>query len=81
MPGCEHCLLLKTWLKTHNIPYTELSMDTDAKTELIMDNIFSDPPVLKNGDRHLVKEEIFGDEKLREDVVLKFLNSEQGVNK
>lgn len=44
--------------------FEERALDTEAKTELIMKNIFSDPPVLVRGEKILTPEEMFTGEEL-----------------
>ena len=71
LPGCIHCNTLKEWLKKESIAFEENPFDTDAQVDFIMQNIFSDPPILKVDAKIFTPQEIFnGDElvegKLRE---------------
>lgn len=50
-PGCKNCDVLKEWLKSKKIKYEERLFDTEAQTEMIMRNMFGDPPFLEvNGE-------------------------------
>jgi len=80
IPGCHRCNVLKEFLKTQSVQFKEKTFGTEAQVELIMMNVFSDPPVLEINGEILTPNKMFdGDEKLREDVVLRFLNSTQEV--
>jgi glutaredoxin len=47
LPNCSKCDEIKSYLKKNNIPYTDKMLDTDIQTELIMNNIYSNPPNIK----------------------------------
>ena len=71
LPNCPHCEALKGWLKGKSIEFEEKLFDTDAQVKFIMENVFSDPPILEVSSRIFTPDEIFreeevDDEKLRE---------------
>lgn len=50
LSDCENCDLLKQVFLAYGIEFTESSFDTEVQSELIMQNVFDDPPILeKNG--------------------------------
>lgn len=46
-PGCPNCKKLKEWLSSRDFRFKDVTMTTDVSTDLIMRNIFSDPPILE----------------------------------
>ncbi|HWQ65647.1 MAG TPA: glutaredoxin domain-containing protein [Methanospirillum sp.] len=59
---CPRCDLLKEFLNSQNIGFTEADMsDADALTELRMNGIFvQEAPVLQIGEQFLTTKELFG---------------------
>ena len=81
LPGCEKCHTLIEYLKKRNINVEELPLDTDEKTELVMHNIFADPPIMKYskmGVETFVEKALFVDEELNEKLLDEILSSVEG---
>jgi hypothetical protein len=74
LPGCTHCEALKTWLKKEKIPFDERLFDTDAQVRFIMNNLFSDPPILEMSSRILTPDEIFRGEEVNEELLRAVIN-------
>ena len=80
LPGCHKCVILKNYLKSQNVEFKEKSLNTEAQVELIMKNIYSDPPMLGVNGNFLTPDKMFGEEGLLDNVVQAFLSdSKRGV--
>ena len=80
MAGCKNCHKLKDYLGKSNIIYEEKKIDTETQVELIMMNIFSDPPILEANGKALTPDNMFDKDVLSVNRVSMFLhNSQQGV--
>ena len=66
LPGCKHCSTLKSWFNNLRVPYIEEALSTDIQTDLIMDDIFSDPPIIKMDEGLIAADEMFINEELNE---------------
>ena len=77
-PVCPRCAALKEWLKQRGVEYEEKNMeDSEVMAELVMDNVFAlSAPVLKVGDRYLLEDDLFEEDKLKADVVEEVLSSD-----
>jgi len=58
-PGCPICDLLKEWLKNEGIEFEEKPFDTEVQTEMIMMDIFDDPPFLGVSGKVVSSSELF----------------------
>jgi len=58
-PGCSKCDTLKEWFKNEGIEFEEKLFDTEAQTEMIMMNIFDDPPFLGVNGKVMSSSELF----------------------
>jgi len=58
-PGCKNCETLKSWLKAKKLKFKEKTFDTEAQVEMIMKNVFGDPPYLQVEDKVLCSNEMF----------------------
>jgi glutaredoxin len=52
VPDCSKCQTLKDYLKENHIPYTEKTLNSELQTDLIMNNIYFNPPILVIGDKY-----------------------------
>jgi len=77
LPDCPHCDSLKGWLRERGIEFEERPFDTEIQLELIMRNVFGNPPVLEVGSRATPSEELFLDEALDEEKVMEALRAEK----
>ena len=77
LPNCNNCEILKSWLKEHKVNFEEKLFDTDTQLELLMRNIFGNPPILEVGSKILSSEELFLSEVLDEKRLWEVLNSEE----
>ncbi len=64
--NCPNCRVLKQFLETKNIHYTEVDMATPAAlTELRMNGVFTmSAPVLQVGSRFFTTKELFSHERI-----------------
>ena len=68
-PGCPRCNTLKKWLKNENIKFGEKPFNTEVQTDMIMLNIFDDPPFLKINEKIISSSEIFEtDDKIKSSI-------------
>jgi glutaredoxin len=51
LPDCSKCEEIKAYLKENNIPYTEKTFNSEIQTDLVMENIYYNPPILVIGDK------------------------------
>lgn len=51
LPDCSKCEEIKSYLKEYNIPFTEKTLNSDIQTDLVMENIYYNPPILVVGDK------------------------------
>lgn len=77
LPDCHNCATLKRWLEERGVAFEERLFDTEAQLELIMRNVFGNPPILEVGSRTASSEELFVDEALDEEKVREVLGSEE----
>lgn len=77
IPQCHRCEELKRWLREHGIGFEERLMDTDARVELIMRDVFGDPPIIEMGTRTVPYEAFFKDEALDEERLMEVLRAEE----
>lgn len=78
IPQCHRCEELKRWLREHGVNFEERLMDTEARVELIMKNVFGDPPIIEMGERVISYEGFFKDEALDEERLREVLGPEEG---
>ena len=52
LPECTKCEEIKAYLKESKIPFTEKTLNSEIQTNLIMNNIYYNPPVLVVGDKY-----------------------------
>jgi len=52
MPNCSKCEDVKSWLKNANIPFESKMLDSELQTDLVMENIYYNPPVIKVGEKY-----------------------------
>jgi glutaredoxin len=78
IPQCHRCEELKRWLREHGMSFEERTMDTEARVELIMRNVFGDPPIIELGARTVSHEGFFRDEALDEERLMEVLGAEEG---
>ena len=52
MPDCSKCEEVKSYLKEQHIPYTEKTLNTEINTDLVMNNIYYNPPILVVGEKY-----------------------------
>ncbi|MBS7637983.1 hypothetical protein KEJ49_03720 [Candidatus Bathyarchaeota archaeon] len=77
LPQCHRCEEVKRWLREHGIGFEERLMDTEARVELIMKNIFGDPPIIELGTKTISYEEYFNGETLDEERLMEVLGAEE----
>ncbi|MHA1286221.1 MAG: hypothetical protein ACTSPB_02335 [Candidatus Thorarchaeota archaeon] len=80
-PRCKNCKVLKDRLKAEKIDFEERRFDTEVQTEMIMRNLFDDPPFLGVGEEVIPSTEIFDSEGQLRPSVVECLLSTQGVDK
>ena len=51
LPDCSKCDEIKLYLKENHNPFTEKTFNSDIQTDLVMENIYYNPPILVIGDR------------------------------
>lgn len=78
LPHCPLCEKLKSKLRELGVEFEEVPFDTDVQVELIMKNVFGNPPILEVGSRVASSEELFEEEILREDELREVLGLEEG---
>ena len=44
LPNCSKCDEIKAYLKENKIPFTDRMLDSELQTELVMENVYSNPP-------------------------------------
>jgi len=74
LPNCSKCIILKEWLIDEGIDFQEKLLDTEAQTNLIMENVFGDPPILKVDSLVLVSERLFIDDVLNVSAIIKTIH-------
>ncbi len=67
LPACPKCDRLKRWLDDKGVKYVASNFTTDVQLEMIMKNMFGNPPILENGDSITPSEELFPNEELDEE--------------
>lgn len=77
LPDCHYCEFLKGWLMERRIEFEERLFDTEAQIDLIMRNVFGNPPILEVGIRVATSEELFSGENLDEERVSEVLRAEE----
>ena len=77
LPDCPLCDSLKGWLRERGIEFEERPFDTEAQLDLIMRNVFGNPPVLEAESRVAPSEELFPGEVLDEERVMEVLRAEE----
>jgi glutaredoxin len=75
LPDCPKCEKLKDYLKKRGVDFEARWFDTEAQTDFIMMNMFSNPPVLMAGSAVRPSEEMFEGDALKEDKVAEVLES------
>ncbi len=78
IPHCHRCEELKRWLRGRGVSFEERQLDTEARVELIMKNIFGDPPIIEVGSKTISYEAFFDGEALDEERLMEVLRSEEG---
>lgn len=76
LPQCHRCEELKRWLREQGISFEERLMDTEARVELIMKNVFGDPPIIELGSKTISYEGFFKGETLDEERMMEVLRAE-----
>jgi formylmethanofuran dehydrogenase subunit E len=46
LPECSKCEEIKSFLKSYDIPFTEKTLTSEIQTDLVMNDIYFDPPIL-----------------------------------
>ncbi len=59
-PGCAQCEILKEWLENVGIKFEERPFDTEVQAEMVMMDIFDDPPLLGVNGKVMSSSELFG---------------------
>lgn len=77
LPGCTHCEAVKAWLKREKILFEEKPFDTDAQVRFIMNNVFSDPPILELNSRVITPDEMFVGDQLNEQTLRAVFNENE----
>ncbi len=77
IPQCHRCEELKRWLREHGIGFEEMTMDTEVRVELIMKDVFGDPPIIELGSRTTSYEEFFKGEALDEERLREVIRAEE----
>ncbi len=77
LPNCPLCEKLKSRLKELGVEFEEVPFDTDVQVELIMRDVFGNPPLLEVGSRVASSEELFEGEELREGELREVLGFEE----
>ena len=80
-PGCKNCDSLKIWLKLEKIKFEEKLFHTGVQADMIMMNIFDDPPFLKVNGEVMSSAEMFETDGKIKPSVSEFLVSFVGVEK
>ena len=80
-PGCKNCVTLKEWLEIREVEFEERLFNTEVQTEMIMKNLFDDPPFLEVGGEVMSSGEMFDSEGLLRTSASVFLLSAQEVDK
>lgn len=52
LPDCPKCDEIKRFLTEKCIPYTEKTLNSEIQTDLVMKDIYFDPPILVIGNKH-----------------------------
>ena len=80
LPRCGKCDTLKKWLREHGITFQEKLFDANAQTNMIMRNVFGDPPVFKTANDEVIASDWSFDknDNLREHMLIEFLNKNLG---
>lgn len=52
LPNCSKCDEIKTHLKENKIPFKDRMLDSELQTELVMENVYFNPPVIRVDDRY-----------------------------
>jgi len=68
LPNCSKCDEIKAYLKENKIPFSDQMLNSELQTELVMENVYSNPPNVKvDGKFYTYKdfkanpEQMFGD--------------------
>lgn len=77
LPNCHLCDKLKDRLRGLGVEFEEVPFETEVQVELIMRNIFGNPPILEVGLRVASSEELFDGEVLREGELREVLGFEK----
>jgi glutaredoxin len=77
LPDCYLCDKVKSRLKEMDVQFEEVPFDTSVQVELIMRNIFGNPPILELGSRVASSEELFDGDVLREGKLREVLGLEE----
>ncbi|MCS7385578.1 MAG: glutaredoxin family protein [archaeon GB-1867-005] len=76
-PRCPRCLIVKSWLKSRNIPFEERDLsDPDVMAELVMRDVFiMSAPILEVNGNFYSEEELFNGDSLNEALLSKLVES------
>jgi len=67
LPNCGRCDMLKKRIKELGIPFEEKVFNTEIQLELIMKNVFGNPPILEIGSKIFSSEDLFHNDVLDEE--------------
>lgn len=67
LPNCSRCDTLKKRLKELEKPFEEKMFNTETQVELIMKNVFGNPPILEVGSKIFSSEDLFHDDLLNDE--------------
>jgi glutaredoxin len=73
--NCPRCEILKNWLKNKKVKFQEKNLeDSDVMSELILKDVYSfSSPILQIDSKFLTSDELFEGNKLKNDLLIKFL--------
>lgn len=75
LPNCPNCDTLKGWLRDRGVKFEAALFDVKIHTDLVMKNVFENPPIILMEDGRICgSETMFDGEKLDESLVEWFLS-------
>ena len=72
-PDCPNCSRLKNWLEEKEYEFVSETLTSTVQAELIMENVFGSPPIIKTEKGVLVGEELFVDHEINLDKLRELL--------
>ncbi|MBS7630402.1 NrdH-redoxin [Candidatus Bathyarchaeota archaeon] len=67
IPNCSRCDTLKKHIKELGKSFEEKVFNTETQVELIMKNVFGNPPILEVGSKIFSSEDLFHNDVLNEE--------------